>query len=919
MYPKGRSGPSRVQYFFYFYMDNRLFDEEILINVEKGSFYLDEIFQLKENCGIYGDMMNTRRNQISFLNKGLCGNGGTTGLIRYALKNSKGLLVLVPNVSICKSKERDYKDNPNVCCVYGGVQDFDADSQITIATYDQFASLLKKLKSSGLSGDDIWEMRFWGGRTIIVDEYHKLIDDSGYREVCHKMTELISKTDSPFILMSATPKEDYILMLRDLLPERRILNYIVKYPHQDKNTTKIDVYEIKHKDLCSIFKKMKESPRQVCVFYNSVSDIKNILGQIGDEDCEVLCSTNSKDKVGKYYSEVFNPAKKMHFMTSAYFTGHDIWTPVDKCVIVGSGDRDNMCLSERDIKQIIGRFRMAGGGARMDDVHLLYMQRQIDQKNYMTNKNIYEQTARDMALMGNKWMLLSDGIKKKHDNLRTKDALRRYDMWSSYNHLEKALLDYGFMIVNNTKFLKNLREMDKKKHISFQQAKERLIKGKNVDFDEYPDVNELMEFMAVKGKTELMSKRTSKEYIHNWYKAYGMSKNKDLGKYKGHLYEAFGIQTFGRYNAKYLMACLGFIDDESDYDNLSIMMYEKMGCLCIPWKQDNSGHCQNNTWLVITVSPKNEGKKSDILYSDDNTSPTIFGETVIESLISYEVSNQGSSYARTISWKDAVRSGNIASLTGIPLYDWVNEDKPSRLPKTKGGKDWSNIKRFRQTKISDMYKATEKVYRYIRSEVNLADCLIIDIDSGYSFEDFKKRYAKWTWYAYPTINNVAEDWAKYRVIVPLAHTIRIDGEHNLKVMKCLRAMFCPYEDPEHQVYSYINLEDFARLKGNVGETYAITQELIDCLAMCMKESYDYNSRKFNKKKVNIDCSQNGALTLNEAKTMFLNSLADKKEGARHYILYPIKKRLSEEDRLDFEEWLAKVYPAYISHWNSHRV
>ena len=37
---------------------------------------------------------------INVLNKSQCGNGGTTGFIRYALAENKGLLVLVPNISI---------------------------------------------------------------------------------------------------------------------------------------------------------------------------------------------------------------------------------------------------------------------------------------------------------------------------------------------------------------------------------------------------------------------------------------------------------------------------------------------------------------------------------------------------------------------------------------------------------------------------------------------------------------------------------------------------------------------------------------------------------------------------------------------------------------------------------------------------
>ena len=51
---------------------------------------------------------------INVLNKTCCGNGGTTGFVDYAKKHFKGLLVLVPNVSICKSKEVQYEGSDDV-------------------------------------------------------------------------------------------------------------------------------------------------------------------------------------------------------------------------------------------------------------------------------------------------------------------------------------------------------------------------------------------------------------------------------------------------------------------------------------------------------------------------------------------------------------------------------------------------------------------------------------------------------------------------------------------------------------------------------------------------------------------------------------------------------------------------------------
>lgn len=293
------------------------------------------------------------------------------------------------------------------------------------------------------------------------------------------------------------------------------------------------------------------------------------------------------------------------------------------------------------------------------------------------------------------------------------------------------------------------------------------------------------------------------------------------------------------------------------------------------------------------------------------------GDRVITKKLSFETTNNSKSYARTSTIEDALKSGYIPSLSGIPLYDWVNKDKATRLPDIKKGKDWTTIKMFQQGKLSEMYQDTDNTYRFIKSEMNLADCLICDIDGGISFSQFKEKYKEWMWIAYPTINNITEDWTKFRVIVPLENTIKLEGEHNLKVLKMLRTMFCPYEDAEHQVYSFINFEDFTKMYGNEGQVYSIPQDFVDCLNMCITTSYDYNDRKFSKTDI-VSVDSKSGISLSEAQALFLKKLADPEEGARHNVLYFIKNSLSLEDMLLFEDWLYKVYPAYLAHWRTHK-
>lgn len=897
----------------------KIFDEEIQVMADIGIFYLDDVFKQEKYQGIYGDMMDTFHYPISFLNKTVCGNGGTTGMIRYALNNNKGLLVLVPNVSIVKSKENDFWDNDDICCVYGGSGDINPDAQIVIATYDQFPRLLRTLRNTGVkSGKDIFDMTFWAGRTVVVDEYHKLIDESGYREICVKITQMITKIKSPVILMSATPSEDYAHMLRELLPEWIIRKYTVVYDNEHYDfDTRLDIWESNKKQLKDVIGTMLKSSnnKHICMFYNSVADIKKLITQLDDDRIEVLCSAQSKDKVGKYYSDKFNEKKKLHFMTSAYFTGFDIWCDECKCVIVTSNEFDYLCVSQKDIQQIIGRFRMESGGVRLNDNHIWYIKSTPDQKNYLMNKNTFDKEANDLRILGDKWKDMSDGIERMHRLIRTKDILQRFDIYKDVNTLNKSLTEYGFKTVKRGE-ITGFTTFKKRKHITFKKAKEYLKKGLKVDFDSYPDINELEEFMKVKGLSKLMENRTTKTDIHNWYQAYTLANGQDLKKKNP--CDVFGIKNFGRYNQGFLYACLEYLGEKPDSENFSYLMYHFMSSYVISWKLDNKGKKNNNTWLVITNTPKNGNFFDDLLYKKEVKKLPKMGVLVADIKMSYQTEIKSKSFARTSTLTEAMKSGYIPALTGIPLYDWVNEDKSNRLQPIKKGKDWSGIKMFKQGKLSEMYQDTDNTYRFIKSEMNLADCLICDIDGGMSFSQFKDKYKDWMWMAYPTINNITEDWTKFRVIVPLEHTIKLEGEHNLKVLKTLRTMFCPFEDPDHQVYSFINYEDFSKMVGNEGYVYSISQDFVDCLNMCITTSYDYNDRKFSKTDI-VDIDDKYDMSLGEAQGLFLKKLADPEEGARHRVLYSIKKGLSPEDRLLFEDWLGEVYPSYLSHWRSHKV
>lgn len=908
---------------FFFIM---LFDFDYKIDVplsavgEKDKF-LDEII----SDDIYERMFSGR--QISFLNKTRCGNGGTTGFINYALKNDKGCLVLVPNRSICISKEEYYKDNDEVCCVYGGCKSFNRDARIVIATYDQFPFLLKELSQGGFCGNDMFSDRFWGGRTIIIDEYHKLIDECSFRDVCSDVPLLIKETDSSVILMSATMHKGFISFIRDLVPDKKIGTYTVVYDDDLKRC--IQMYSIpKKKDLCSILKKIKDNLKEgehMCVFLNCVDYIKKIINQIGDEYVEVLCSEKNKDELGDYYSNKFDETKKLHFMTSAYFTGHDISVGVKHCIIIGSPGSNNMCLGERDIKQMIGRFRVSEddkrkvyGGA--EAIHLFYLKEVTREDEYNPIKAEYIANSDILKAMGDNWVLSKNTIKIRQETIMLADTLERFDYWSSPDELKKRLITYGYII--KTGKLKEFEEIVRRKKLTFKQAKKMIAEDKPVSYDDYPYCSQIRQYLESKNNNKDLMLKASRSTILNFSK---IKKNVGISKLDilspEEKFKAMGLSNFCRYRASFLMDCLKYLGVKCGYDELSYTILEELGCYAVRWKLDPNGHPQGDIYMVV-LPPRWKGSQE--VDSDDELAGC-------EYRISYQsrMDENKKLWGKTIPLYGAEK--HFHTLSKIDLYKWVCEDKKARLTdEFKKSKDWQNIKRYGQTQISELYKDTDEEYPHKKDSMEAIDCLIVDIDSGLTFSQFKERYSRWLWTAYPTINNVEDDWNKFRVIVPLKKTLKISGENVVAVVKLLRSMFCYFEDPCHQIPSYVNHEDWSKGQGNNGEMFYIPQEVVDDILVNIEKSKEFYSKKKElyskmldeKLKEEIIAKVEKmkiGMKLEDAKKHFLKSF--EVDSGRHKALYYIKKRLSEKDRELFRDWLASdaKYSKYITNWNSHKV
>lgn len=677
-----------------------LFDFDYTIDAGN-NFFLSDIIG-----GKYYDNMTDQVNKyVSFLNKGVCGNGGTSGFVRYALENNKGLLILVPNVSIVVSKEEEKyrKNQKDVCCVYGGKDNIDFNAQVVIATYDQYPRLKKYLTRFGYNtGNNVWDSEFWSGRTVIVDEYHTLVKDSGYREICSDMSYMMMNVQSPVVFLSATPDPGFISMVRDILPDRKIVSYNVKYPKRDEYAQHIEYFEFKQTELPDVMRKLLDSPNiegHICVFYNSVKNSLDIVNSLNDPRCEILCSKDRKDKVGGWYSDKMSKDRKLHFLTSAYYAGFDIDMTemnVERCIIIGSPEKDHLIPNERDIKQIMGRFRYEGGGVRRQNTYIFRIPVFRDKKNYGKSKDTYEINRKIVEEFNEIYELkgsaMRDYVRRRQDKMRAEDILHAFDMWGDKKNLEKCLTDYGFFFKTGKKL--PLDKEKKNKTLSFKNAKTMIMEGKDVTPEMYPYAYELKMYHE---KVGLTKHYVSIKEIINTCMVWDHIGDDDVDELvMEERYKAVGLEPYGRYKESYLMSMMKVLGIECDRDTMPFRFKEYFGGDIVRYNLDNKKNEKNDTWIFIKNLTVNLGLEllisSNSSYKEKRPKLTILTPNLQHKKnVSVRTNIKGETRASTVtltedSFKrlgDSTIRKRFDPMDGMNVLDFVNLYKDKFLKKKK--------------------------------------------------------------------------------------------------------------------------------------------------------------------------------------------------------------------------------------------
>ena len=882
------------------------FDHTIKSN---GKEHLPDIISDEE----YKNWFNTRKGgKIFVLNKGRCGNGGTTGFINYAKRNFKGLSIIVPNVSIVQSKEWDNE----LCCLYGGKEIEDRNKPIRVATWDKH-KILETLPSFGMDLDN----RFWAGSLLVIDEYHKLVDDCKFRGICAKVVKTIIETKSNVVLMSATPNIGIVEFLREV-SGKEVITYNVEY--DDKVIPTLQWMDRKKgQKLYNVVgeiidaareKKSKSQVHQVVFFYNNVDGITDIVNQLeNSSDVEVLCSKNRDKKTIPCYSEKFNKDKIFHFCTSAYFTGMDIDEYIDKVVIIGGNSQSILSYSNKEIKQMLGRMRKGYNGS-----FIIPDGRAINKNIYYDFKAKKERNGFNINLIGGDTRREIMYIQQYLEYLYYGNIVENMEGWQNFESFKKMMAIYPEYEVINSK-MKEPRNFGRKRDISFKVYKEKRLKGEIVPY-RYQAICE--KYIKLCGLEKF--KKATRNQIERYVKINDKSgdTNMDLlnGEEKYNLFVGDGF-----YRGSYLMSVLDFLGEKCDYDNLEKKMNEVFGCFCI-YDSGKTGKKRECLYLCLMVNKlcflnkrvEQGGKIGDtpLLYKKEKIVPD-FAPLKHPTRISKKTSTiKGTNYSIT----DYLLTTDYKSLLDTEHKEKFFSkilDNLSIILGIKETTDWREVfnkYKKEQTMISEFYKDVPPTtqYPHHKDEMEYIDCLIVDIDDSISYNEFQKIYENFEFIAYPSISNPdKEDWKKFRVIFPLSNTLSIPND-SLKVLKLLRRMVCKYEDKNHNLGAYINKEQWEMRIENEGKPVEISQDMVVYLDTLLKT--DPITTKF---KISKDGSVTTTYWTLERAIQYYN-IRDK-DNERHKSLYPIMNHLSLDDCKIFENWLKENhYRVWAKHWKTHK-
>ena len=274
------------------------------------------------------------------INKGITGCGGTT----LELKAKRNSLLLFPTIELVRSKT-----NPEYLPVDGEVDIYAIRQYVAkrlsnnqfikiIGTYDSLPKIMQAVPGC---------TEYF----LLIDEYHLLFNDYSFRSKAILNILINFRKFDDWAFLTATPLNETFTL--------KELEDIDQITYQWPQATKVD---IKIKDTAYIQRELVRiitsyPERNIHVFLNSVSTIRNIIKKLGTDDFRVVCSSKQKGKI-RHCVPITEPVRKLNFYTSCSFEGCDIYDEKGMTVILSDTSLSTTILDiSTKIRQVCGRIR----------------------------------------------------------------------------------------------------------------------------------------------------------------------------------------------------------------------------------------------------------------------------------------------------------------------------------------------------------------------------------------------------------------------------------------------------------------------------------------------------------------------------------------------------------------------------------
>lgn len=303
------------------------------------------------------------------INKTITGLGATTLELETQVRDS---IIVVPTKSLAYNKhlitERQKGENSSM---YVGSPIGNILTDITLDDIREYLSINDgKRKKFLVVADSLWKVikaigtKVYHEFFLMVDEIDTMQSDSVYRPNLERVIDYYFQFDQNMrAAVTAT--------LRDFSDARLAGEPFVTTFWKQNPVRDIHLIEAKEVDVTAekIIRNLLEQSddEKVLIAYNSLDGILNIINILSQNErseikqqCGVLCSGRSQDKVKEYVENVLdennNLQKRIVFMTCAYFAGIDI---NDRChvISISSNYQPFTLLSPNRLTQIQGRCR----------------------------------------------------------------------------------------------------------------------------------------------------------------------------------------------------------------------------------------------------------------------------------------------------------------------------------------------------------------------------------------------------------------------------------------------------------------------------------------------------------------------------------------------------------------------------------